>query len=285
MEVTRMIQKRLAGVVAALVFAAMPLYSPSHAADDSGFDIVGMNLGMTYEQVVEALGAHNVQQSDMLESRLFYSYSDGVINNHRTEDFLFRLDASVRVPGNQDQDSFRIYFSPPPDGGRVVAIERSVRTQTNPPTNEQYRNAVYQKYGPPTVAHNNTNVSQWLFGSGSMNCLETSLNAPVAMPVRIGRGRDSSIILERVFHASGSTIMTDRFRNGRVNDLSECANILQYSINGYSLGNDRAFNSADALLIDVQSWVNAEFSANAWVEELRQQATAERLGRGTAPVL
>jgi hypothetical protein len=277
--------KRMLPLVTVLSFLAAVVCAPSRAAEDNKFDIVGLKLGMTYEQVKEALAGLDIPASDIQETRQSFGYSDGVKHNHRTDDFPYSISASKRVQGSQNNDSFKILFSPPPEGGSVVAISRYVTIETDPPTNGQYRDALYEKYGPPTVPHKNVNVDQWLFAEGSMNCLDGSLNSQISLPIKSSRGRDTTFILEKVFYTSGSSILTDKFRNGRVKDLKECANILQYVINGFSLGSDKPFKTANAILIDVQSWVRSELAANAMVENLRQEAVKKREGLGTKPLL
>lgn len=253
----------------------------SHAVDADKYDIAGLRLGMTYEQVREALVDHGIPESDIQETRQSYHYSDGIKHDYQTEGFLYRINAGKRIHGNKSQDSFILYFSPPPEGGRVVAVSRHVTNQVDPPTNGQYREAVHDKYGPPTTSHQNTGVSQWMFGDGTMNCLGTQYEK-LAVPVD---RRGNSALLEKVFHTSGSRIRTDRFRNGRVNELTECATMLQYDIHGYSLGENRPATSVSAVMIDVQAWVRAELAAGEMVEGLRQEAVKKREGSGARPVL
>ena len=268
--------------LAAVLAIFVSMFSvPSDAADDDKFDIAGLRLGMTYEQVKHALVGHGIPGSDLQETRQSYHYSDGINHSYRTGDFLYRISAGKRIHGNQSQDLFAIYFSPPPEGGRVVAVTRSVNNQLDPPTNKQYRDAVHEKYGEPTVPHKNANISQWMFGEGTVNCLGSQYGE-LAIPVN---NRGDSVILEKVFHTSGSRILTDKFRNGRVKNLQECADMLQYNIHGYGLGDSRPATSVSALMIDIQSWVRAELAAGAMVEGLRQEAIKKRENSSTKPIL
>jgi len=266
------LKKVLPRVTVLSIFAAL-FCVPSYAAEDEKFDIVGLKLGMTDAQVKKALVDYGIPASDIKETRQFYGYSDGIKSDYRTQEFLSGIGASKSLQADHNE-SFRILFSPPPEGGRVVAIARNIKNQTNPPTIEQYGKDLQEKYGP-TISHRLTNINQWMFGQGSMNCLDSSQSGEFGLPLNTGG------ILEKVFHAEGSRILTDRFRNGRVKDLNECANMLQYELPRYvSLA-----TSVTATMIDVQSWVKAQLAANAMVESLRQEAIKKREGRGTKPVL
>ena len=275
-----MIYKRIGSLATVISIFAVFVSVPSYADDNDKYDVAGLRLGMTYEQVKQALVDHGIAESAIQERRQSYHYGDGIKNDYRTDDFLYRITAGKKIHGNESEESFVIYFSPPPEGGSVVAVSRHVNNRVDPPTNKQYRDAVHEKYGPPTTPNKDGSINHWRFGEGEMNCLGSG--GGVEIPVN---SRGNNTILQQVFHTTGSSILTDSFRNGRVKNLQECASMLQYNINGYSLGENRPATSVRAVMIDVQSWVRAELAAGEMVDQLRNEVTKKRESGGAKPIL
>lgn len=264
-----MTSKTMLPLPAALLVCASLLSFPSIAADDDKFDVVGLKLGMTRDEAIKALTAYGIEPARIQEQLQTYGYSDGV-NNASTEPFLMRITTSreTRVNGVRNSDSFTIRFSPPPAGGRVVAIQRLAQNNANPPTNAEYRQALLEKYGEPTEAV--LGNRKWMFGKGTQDCL------PKGLPP------DRGSILKMVFMPSGSQVQLDHFLNSRVKSLDDCANFLKYDIGG---ADTELARQVRATMVDVQSWVQAELAANAWVEGLRQEAIKKRAGSSAAPTL
>lgn len=247
------------------------------AADADKFDIVGLTLGMTPEDALKALRAHGVNEESINESRLAYNYSDGLKHDYRTEDFTYMIVGHVDgfVDGKRRTDTFNLFFSPPPDGGRLVAVSRTIENNVDPVTRGQFRDALVGKYGEPDVKDSAT--VHWKFGGGTENCF-------TSIPNHIGfgiPGKDSSI-LGMIFARSGNQYMLDRFSNRRVTSLDDCASMLEYRI---GLVDDQPATRVSAQMIDVKGWAKAELAASEWVEGLRQDAVRKREGAGNKPAL
>lgn len=234
------------------------------------FDIVGIKLGMTPEEASQALQAHGVKKSAIEETRQVFSYSDG-LNPQKTEGFIFSMSGglSETVDGKRKFDSITLYFSPPPKGGRVIAIQRVIENKVNPVTRGQFREALIQKYGP--AENDSASTPEWLFGTGTKACRSYS------PPSEFKKG-----IVREVYVTSGSKIFLDRFRKPQVNALEECANQLRYQIGAPA---DRPAMRVTAFMADIQSWVGDEMAANEWVSGLAAEAAAKREGAGEGPAL
>lgn len=244
------------------------------ATADDRFDIVGLRLGMTHAEVTRALTAHGVTPSNIHETVEAFGYSDGIKKDHRTEPFLARIDASTStlvVGSRRKSDSLTIVFSPPPQGGRVVAVTRMISNRVDPPTSKQFAQALSEKYGQPYDA---SIGGKWMFGAGSQNCI------PNGMP-RIS-GRDKQSILDVVLRKRAGRFDTSFFVNHQVKRLDDCANILEYRVGTLD---DRPASQVTATMVDVQSWVKATLAADGWVNGLREQAVKQREGGASKPVL
>jgi hypothetical protein len=268
-----------AGFFALSAFAA----AATAAADDAGFDIVGLKLGMTPEEVRQALVAYGVPPEQIQEARMSYVYSDGLKHDYSTEDFLVTLMGGKleRVNGARREDSLLIYFSPPPQGGRLVGIERLLQNRVDPVTKGELREALIGKYGPATAEAGG--VMHWRIG-GAANCLSSSPNGiGVRLPEPTGRNRKS--ILEMVYQQPGGQLRLDLFQDRRVKSLEECGSMLEYHgpSGDYTAG--QPATRVSATMIDVQAWVAAELAANEYVEALRQEAIKKREGQGNKPAL
>ncbi|MCB2006025.1 MAG: hypothetical protein R3E92_12775 [Burkholderiaceae bacterium] len=277
--------KKLALVASTVAATAIAIFSTSAVAadDDSKFEMVGIRLGMTPEQVVPVLKAHGIGGDRIYESRMAYSYSDGINHGLKTDDFLARITASkVEVLGNKRRDdSFELFFSPPPAGGKLVGVQRVIFNNVDPITGGQFRQALVDKYGSTSDA--TTGILNWKFGGGDMNCLSTNpKGVNVSLPstdLRQKRG-----ILDMVYRkAGGGKYRLDLFLHSRVKDLAQCASMLEYRL-GTSKDNQPA-SRVEATMIDVQSWVKAELAANERVDKLRSEAVEKRVGKGNKPSL
>lgn len=260
---TEMPQYKMPGLIAATFATAFltGLSAPVAANDNSKFDIVGLQLGMTPEQAVQALKAHGVSEPSIQRSRMSYGYSDGIKHDFKSDDFLVRMTAGKQdqVNGKRRSDSFTLQFSPPPAGGRLVGVRRHVANAVDPITNGQFRQALLDKYGEPSGRV--SSLYNWKFGGGTMNCLSGSVQVPSPGT------RNGHSILDAVYMKSGSSYRIGVFNNSRVKNLEQCANMLEYQVSG---GDDRPATGVGAQMIDVKSWVEAELAANAQVDQLRR---------------
>lgn len=270
---------------AAVLCASAVLAGPAgFAAEQGAFDIVGLRLGMTPEEAFSTLEAHGIAREAIQETRMSYSYSDGLRNDYRTDDFLAHVTAGkFRVEGSRrHNDSFVLYFSPPPHGGRLVAVDRMINNQLDPVTRGELREALVAKYGVPTVEE--LGILNWQFGEGSKNCVSSRPNGTgVGLPDTSSRNRKS--ILDFVFAKRGTQVHLDQFRTPWVKALEDCSNVLEYkgANTDYTAGNPAT--RVNASMVDVQAWVRAELAASEYVEGLRQEAIKKREGQGRKPAL
>ncbi|PLX66547.1 MAG: hypothetical protein C0607_22845 [Azoarcus sp.] len=267
----------LAAIVSATACCLAPL---THAADAGKFDIAGITLGMSPEEALKALRAHGVNEQSISESRLSFGYSDG-LSNHRTEDFTHMIVAHADgfVDGKRRTDTFNLFFSPPPKGGKLVAVRRTIENRVDPVTNGQFRAAVLEKYGAPTV-QTPANIN-WQFDGGNRNCLNTSPNG-IGIPIPDAGSRNGKSILDMVYARKGGQHDYSRFQTPRVVSLDDCASMLQYNI---SPGETKPATRVSAEMIDVKNWFNAELATKTWIEGLRQKAVKQREGSSNKPVL
>src|SRR5690606_32582169 len=186
----------------ALLFLAPLIWLSSIgiAHSDDRFDIVGLRLGMTPDEARQALRAHGVEESRIIEERRAFTYSDGM-ESLQTNDFVHKITGGVRgfVEGKVRADSLVIHFSPPPEGGRVVAIWRLIENQADPVTGDEFRNALVGKYGE--TLERDASALRWLFGPGSQNCTG-------------GYGyTEKTSMVRSVYRSAGNRIYLDQFNN------------------------------------------------------------------------
>lgn len=272
--------KRFSAVFAICVSGILTTTSAMAADSGSKYDVIGITLGMTVEDAKQKLRDFGIEEQSIYETRMSYSYSDGINHNFKTDDFVYRIigaNKALYKDGKQHSDSITLYFSPPPEGGRLVGLQRLMLNGIDPVTGGQFKQAVIDKYGKPTTA--NSNTLNWKFGSGNNNCLSASQDGTgVALP-------DSSknkSILDMVFVKRSGQYRLDLFRVSRIKNLDECANMLEFKL---TATDTKPANSVTTTMIDIPSWVSAELAAGAEVERLRKAAVEKREGKGKVPAL
>ncbi|HBN88105.1 hypothetical protein [Rheinheimera aquimaris] len=272
--------KRFSAVFAICVFVILTTTTAIAADSGSKYDVVGITLGMTVEDAKQKLRDFGIEEQSIYETRMSYSYSDGVNHNFKTDDFVYRIIGANEArykDGKQYSDSITLYFSPPPEGGRLVGLQRLMLNGIDPVTGGQFKQAVIDKYGEPTAA--NSNTLNWKFGSGNKNCLSASQDGTgVALPDSI----KNKSILDMVFVKRSGQYRLDLFRVSRVKNLDECANMLEFKL---TATDTKPANSVTTTMIDIPSWVQAELAAGAEVERLRKAAVEKREGKGKVPAL
>ena len=272
--------KRFSAVFAICVSGILTTTSTMAADSGSKYDVIGITLGMTVEDAKQKLRDFGIEEQSIYETRMSYSYSDGINHNFKTDDFVYRIigaNKALYKDGKQHSDSITLYFSPPPEGGRLVGLQRLMLNGIDPVTGGQFKQAVIDKYGEPTTA--NSNTLNWKFGSGNKNCLSASQDGTgVALP-------DSSknkSILDMVFVKRSGQYRLDLFRVSRIKNIDECANMLEFKL---TATDTKPANSVTTTMIDIPSWVSAELAAGAEVERLRKAAVEKREGKGKVPAL
>ncbi|MCW5623386.1 MAG: hypothetical protein KIT73_01540 [Burkholderiales bacterium] len=248
--------------------AVLSLGTGAARAQQPSFDIVGLKLGMTESEVIAALKAHDATlKIQSIQSA--YGYTDGV-SSFQTEPFLSRVEGHAAKPTSQKAD-FIILFTPPPQGGRVWAIERQQPIATNQPTQEQYAAALKEKYGPPTATSPGGAHFAWDFPAGKPNCIPRPPDRPGFPAYRPGAGDDLNFLLN----------LWQKKKLAPA-DLSTCASRLHYVL---SSTNGQVISSFTASLIDVAAYATSNAAANRQVQALEEKVRKEREGKGQAPKL
>lgn len=265
-------------IVAAVVWVAGLATPPAVLAVES-FDVIGLRPGMTFAEARKVLQSHGVLPVNIHSSQLSFAYSDGV-ELHRTPEFLHQVTASKedRDGARRRQDMLVLHFSPPPDGERLVAVERTLVNYIDPVTTGQLKQSLLAKYGQPDSEVRGT--FNWKQG-GTRNCLSPSPDGIGTTLPKTDRGRSQSI-LEVVFVGSGSGLQIGRFRSPKVTRLEDCASMVEYRIGG---SDDQPATRVNATMVAVEPWVKAAIVANEELERLRQAAVQKRLGKGGSPAL
>ena len=272
--------KRFSAVFAICVSGILTATSAMAADSGSKYDVIGITLGMTVEDAKQKLRDFGIEEQSIYETRMSYSYSDGINHNFKTDDFVYRIigaNKALYKDGKQNSDSITLYFSPPPEGGRLVGLQRLMLNGIDPVTGGQFKQAVIDKYGEPTTA--NSNTLNWKFGSGNKNCLSASQDGT---GVTLPDNNKNKSILDMVFVKRSGQYRLDLFRVSRIKNLDECANMLEFKL---TATDTKPANSVTTTMIDIPSWVSAELAAGAEVERLRKAAVEKREGKGKVPAL
>lgn len=276
-----MASKGNALLVLGLSISATLLASPSLAADDGKVDIVGLRLGMTIEEVRNAIKAYNPALQIQPPVRKVLQYQVGN-ETRKTEPFVSYLFA---VSGKKQKDEIYAYFSFPPSEPRVVALTR-MHNQFDPPIlRNHYVKALTEKYGKPDATEKDKHGDesrrmhwyQWHVGNGKAQC------AP-----HIGGGRDvegkfGSLSIGQVEKREVlRRITTTPGKNQPIDppvDPATCAALLTYQLNY-----DPLF-SATGTLIDVHGAARSEQALSDWINELVRKGEAEIRGSTSKPKL
>jgi hypothetical protein len=261
---------KLRATLSILSVAAAALFTDAAVRAENeapGLDILGLRLGMTVDEAKAALKVHDPAVK-IAEYRRYYTYSDGVTHGLRSPDFVFYIESSRKiVEGNQwGDEAIALYFSPTPDDQRATYITRSQSNTPNPPTGQQYRDALIKKYGTPTNESNGQ--LQWLSPAGKVDC---TVGAAKYHP---SRGH----FLRYVFQGE----VPGKFVKRGVTDLSQCASHLEYAL-GFNLAGPAT--NVTAKMLDVEATARGEMRARQWISGLTETARKAREAKGKGPKL
>lgn len=236
------------------------------------FDIVGLKLGMSLEEVEQTLLDYGAKPESIQQQHQFFQYHDGA-ELHKTESYLHKVTAGKEVMGEKgrDQDSFVVYFAPPPEASQVVAITRHINTRNNPTTIGQYMTALNDKYGEAQTIGSRL---VWWIPEGKQNCYAST---------NLVMSPDIDQIMSGIFLSSGKRYFLDRFQNTKLTSIDDCAGYLVYEMG--MLQPDAPAKNVTATMIDAPTWVKANLKSMEWVEKLQTEATEARLAGSSKPTL
>ncbi|CAM3829845.1 hypothetical protein [Rheinheimera salexigens] len=246
-----------------LFFVFFSIYGLSAHGQD--YDIVGLKLGMSVEQVQAALKSYGVDKKNIQERRRYFNYSDGV-ELFQTDDFVAYIYANRNKDNNFENLS--IFFSFGPPGGKVVAITRTIENRTNPLTRSQFLTALKSKYGQPTSEDIST--VYWSFPAEKVQCIAGAVG---------GYRPDQPSILKKIYGANVGS-RDGIFHIRTVNSLEQCSSYLTYAM---PTGDASPVTTATAVMVDVAGTAEGELSANEWVEGLADKARKEREAKAVKP--
>lgn len=232
------------------------------------FDIVGLKLGMTEQEAMAALQAHD-STLNITRVASFYNYSDGV-ETFQTDEFLGEIQAK-RQQSQQVMPEFSLLFSPPPQGGRLWAVTRREQITANPPSIAQYAQTLEQKYGKPTAVSPGQYSMNWIHPADGPACLARDPQRPGFPTFRPGRDGDLLFILRAANQ-----------RNASPPDYATCGAHLYYIL---STTTDDVVSSFEAIMFDIGHQVTANAQAEQQVKALEDAARKAREGKGQMPTL
>jgi|GEM_PF-1066904 len=207
----------------------------------SGFDIAGLYLGMSPEEVTTAL--KNYDPTIVIKQDAISFTYNALGKRHKTESFAHYMVGNI--PGGDV--SLDVRFSYPPEPLEVVMISRGHRQQVEPVSQELYVESLVEKYGTPTQDSGSVTNGQrvertlhWAIGDGTTQCLPDGAHPS---PPILGR------IQRRLPDASPETVDT-------------CASTLRYVLQGDPV------TRANGGMFDVAAAAKAEFAHQSWIQSL-----------------
>tara|TARA_R100000005_G_scaffold85033_1_gene53308 strand:- start:880 stop:1761 length:882 start_codon:yes stop_codon:yes gene_type:complete len=208
----------------------------------SGFDIAGLYLGMSPEEVTAALKDFD-PTIVIKQDTISFTYN-ALGKRHQTDPYAHYMVGNI--PGGDV--SLDVRYSYPPEPLEVVMVSRSHRQQVEPVSQALYVESLVGKYGTPTQdsgsVTNGQRVErtlQWAIGDGTTQCLPD------------GAYHSTPPILERIQR---------RLPDASSETVDTCASTLRYVLQG-----DPVIR-ANGGMFDVAAAANAEFAHQAWIQSL-----------------
>lgn len=248
--------RRVIGRAVVSLFAACLAPAVASAADAP--DIVGLRTGMSEQQALAALQAHDAGFQIRRNLRTF-GYRDGV-QQLQTPAHLHVITATN--PG----ETIRIAFSVGPDDVRVTSVSREVRLKA-PPMVDQLTEQVVGKYGAPTVTSDGKTPPRRTLAwaePGKAACWRTN---PKSTAIAFGDGNVVSF-------------MANAQRRGVAPaDPAQCGYAIVALLDGSPVRTLRV------TITDFGAWYASDVKAAAWVTALENEAVAARKAKGGGPKL
>jgi hypothetical protein len=252
------------------VLAILALLCPGIASSADELDIAGLRLGMTPEQAREALLAFGAPADKIQESRSKFWFMDGD-KRIETPDFIDRINGNndVLKDGKWVTDQIALDFAPPPEGGRVVRITRTIENYVDAPTVADYRKALTDKYGPPDQHISGNPV--WMRGPGKADCVTGA------------KGKGADAYVNAIYRRIQGRVSLEHLVNPRlIKGPDDCAIRMSYKLGS---GDTRPAKRVTAELIDPGTWVKAQLAAMAALEKQQAKAVEARDAGASKPKL
>lgn len=234
--------------ISGALMASFLFLSPLTAAAEE-FDVAGIALGMSVEDVREAILDYNKEMKIRTEV-LQMTYSDGV-RKYRTEPFV------RQVIGQMPAHDIVATIATPPEKPEVGAIFRVHHMKNEPVARGVYVDALIEKYGEPAInfiSDVDFMFLYWFLGKGKVNCMPV-VNQKITLDTSL-----NSSMLKIIQNPDGT------MKNPEAKSPEDCAVVLKYQLN-----NDPVVRAA-AEMVDVAAAARNEVSLRAWVDDLNRKA-------------
>ena len=255
---------------AAVTVLTALLFTLPGLATAGDLDVAGLRLGMTPEEARQALIAFGAPADKIQESRSSFWFMDGD-KRHETPDFIERINGNndVLKDGKWIKDQLELSFAPPPQGGRLVRIRRTIENYVDAPTIGVYRSALVEKYGPPD--QNVSGNPVWMRGPGKADCVTGA------------KGKGADAYVNAIYRRIKGRVSLEHLVNPRViKGPDDCAIRLSYKL---GLGDNQPAKRVTAELIDPGTWVKAQLAAMEAIEKQQADAVETRNAGATKPKL
>lgn len=211
----------------------------------TGFDMAGIYLGMTPEEVemvIEDYAPEMAVKKDLIS----FDYN-ALGARYKTDSFINYMGGST-YGGTLSLD---VRFSYPPNPPKVVGISRGDRHRNSPISQSAYVESLIEKYGPPAMDTGSSGTGEraertleWVIGNGTVQCLSKGVETML------------SPVLDRMSQGGS------RYPNPTPEFTRQCISMLRYVLRGEPVV------QANGSMLDVVASANAEFEARAWIQSL-----------------
>lgn len=211
----------------------------------SGFDMAGIYLGMSPEEV-EAAIAEVAPDMQIKKDLIGFNYN-AMGSRYETDSFVHYIGGNTYG----GKLSLGIRLSYPPGPLKVVGLSRGDRHEDSPIPQAVYVESLIEKYGQPATDTGTTGTGpnvrrtlQWHFGDGTVQCF--------------GEGREAATepVLGRM-QQDGS-----RYPDPTPEFAQQCISTLSYVLRGEPVVR------ANGSMLDVTASASAEFANQAWIQSL-----------------
>lgn len=238
--------------------AAATAARPSTARSYTGFDMAGIYLGMSPEEVEAAMRAY---AADITIKKDLISFDYNALGaRYKTDSFVHYIGGST-YGGKLSLD---VRFSYPPGPLEVVGMSRGDRHQDSPIAQSVYVESLIEKYGPPATDTGSVDTGgrvertlEWPIGNGTVQCLSK------------GTETTTNPVLDRMSQDGR------RYPNPTPEFAQQCISMLRYVLRGEPVVR------ASGSMLDVVASANAEFEARAWIQSLVDEKSSPGTERPT----